>query len=377
MSPKSRRFKRIKRKSKPKKNSSSSNSSPLLLILLSVGLALFGLTMIYNVSSISALTDFGDQYYYIKEQSQWLLVGLASMTFFALFNYKKLYLLALPLLIGSIFLLLAVFVPGIGITAFGASRWLDLGFVTLQPTEFVKLSIIIYLAAWFSNKEKQRLGSFLLLMALVIGPIILQPDLGSAAVIVVLAISMYFLSGAPSWQFWAMIPGAIAALAFFAISAPYRLERVKTFLNPEIDPQGASYHVRQILIALGTGGWLGLGFGKSRQKYSYLPEVTTDSIFAVISEEVGFIGASLLLVAFFALILQGVKIAQNASDIFGRLLASGLVVALALQTVLNLGAMVSLVPLTGTPLPFVSYGGSNLIVSFTMIGILTSIARRS
>lgn len=299
------------------------------------------------------------------------------MTFFALFDYRKLYTFSLPMLLTSIVLLFAVFVPGIGVNTMGASRWLNFGFTTLQPTEVVKLTIIIYLAAWFSHKEARRLLSFLLLMGMVIGPIVLQPDLGSASVIVVLAMSMYFFSGAPLWQFLALIPAALGALAFLAISAPYRLERVKTFINPNADPQGASYHVRQILIALGTGGWFGLGLGQSRQKYAYLPEVTTDSIFAVISEELGFVGATLLILAFFALLFSGIRIARHAPDTFGRLLASGLVVALSFQTILNLGAMVSIIPLTGNPLPFVSYGGSNLIISFTMIGILTNIARKS
>jgi cell division protein FtsW len=344
--------------------------------VLTIFLSLFGLAMIYNVSSIAALADFNNQYYYVTQQIRWLAIGLMSMGFFSFFHYRNLYYLAVPLLLGSIGLLLAVFLPGIGVTVSGASRWLNLGFTTLQPTEFVKLSLIIYLAAWFSHKEKRRVGSFLLLLCFVIGPVVLQPDLGSASIMVLLAIALYFFSGAPLWHFGALVPAIIGVLGVLAISAPYRLERVKTFLDPSSDPQGASYHVWQILIALGTGGWFGLGIGKSRQKYSYLPEVTTDSIFAVIGEEIGFIGSSVLLLVLLLVIINAAKIAHRASDQFGKLLASGIMVALALQMILNLVAIVSLLPLTGTPLPFISYGGSNLIVSCTMIGILVNIGRR-
>lgn len=347
------------------------------MIVMAVGLSLFGLAMIYNVSAITALTDFGDRFYYVRGQFQWLILALISLISFSILDYRKLYVLAVPILFGSIVLLFAVFIPGIGIHAYGASRWLNLGFMTLQPTEFAKLALIIYLSAWFSTKEKRRLLSFIILMILMISPIILQPDLGSAVVVVILSLAMYFLSGAPLWQFGAMVPVIMGIVGVLAISAPYRLERVKTFLNPNLDPQGTSYHLQQILIALGTGGWLGVGLGKSRQKFSYLPEVTTDSIFAVISEEIGLVGATLLIAAFLVLLLQGINIAYHAPDKFGVLLAGGLVVALAFQILLNLGAMVSLVPLTGIPLPFVSYGGSNLIISCTMVGILTSIARHT
>ena len=374
MSPRLHRFTRHNTGS-PVRTGHTSPVNPALMIGMAVGLSLFGLAMIYNVSAITALTDFGDRYHYVREQSQWLVLAIISLISFSIMDYRKLYLLAVPILFGCIILLFAVFIPGLGIHAYGATRWLNLGFMTLQPTEFAKLALIIYLAAWFSTKERRRLLSFVILMTLIIGPVVLQPDLGSAVVIVVLSLALYFLSGAPLWQFGALIPVIIGFVGVLAISAPYRLERIKTFLNPNLDPQGTSYHLRQILIALGTGGWLGVGLGKSRQKFAYLPEVTTDSIFAVISEEVGLIGATLLMVAFLAMLLQGIRIAQHAPDRFGVLLAGGLVVTLSFQVLLNLGAMVSLVPLTGIPLPFVSYGGSNLVISCTMVGILTSIAR--
>ncbi|MBI4130205.1 putative lipid II flippase FtsW [Candidatus Roizmanbacteria bacterium] len=374
------RFKKLtprKEKSHTAKQTTRPISPAALLALLSVLLACFGVAMIFNVSAIAAFNDFGDKYYYLKEQAKWLVVGLVVMMFFMRIDYKKLFPLALPLLIGSIGMLIAVFIPGIGISALGASRWLNLGFTTLQPTEFLKVALVIYLAAWFSYKERGRLLSFLLLLGIIIVPVVLQPDLGSAVVIVLLALTIYFVSGAPLWQFGMVVPFMVSSVLLLAISAPYRLERVKTFLNPESDPQGTSYHLRQILIALGSGGWFGVGLGQSRQKFAYLPEVTTDSIFAVISEEVGFLGASLMLLLFLVMLYQGIRIALVARDRFGRLVAMGIVVTLGFQMLINLGAMVSILPLTGIPLPFISYGGSNLIVSFAMIGILLSIARRN
>ncbi|KKR50551.1 MAG: stage V sporulation protein E, cell division protein FtsW [Microgenomates group bacterium GW2011_GWC1_41_8] len=345
------------------------------IIILVFGLALFGLTMIFNVSALSALSDFGDKFYYVKEQAQWFAVGTIVMIFLMHMNYRQLQLIAIPLLLSTFALLAAVFLPGIGIRAYGASRWVDLGFITVQPAELAKLTLIIYLAAWFSNKEEKRLTSFLVLLGLIIGPVILQPDLGTSVVLVTISLAMYFLSGAPFWHFGMLVPVVGAGIAGLAISAPYRMQRVLTFLNPSADPQGFSYHVRQIQIALGSGGLFGVGIGESRQKYAYLPEVTTDSIFAIIGEEFGFIGATIVMILFFVLVLSALRIAFTASDDFGKLLAGGIAFALSLQIIINLSAMVSLIPLTGIPLPFISYGGSNLVVSCAMIGILASIAR--
>lgn len=353
----------------------TTKKTPVALIVLSLFLALFGLVMIFNVSAISALNDFNDKYHYVKEQSRWLVLGIVSMTFFSFFNYKRFFNFSFSLLVGSIILLLAVFIRGLGIHVLGASRWLDLGFISVQPSEIVKLALIMYLAARLSHNKHIKFNQFLILLGVTIGPIILQPDLGSATIITGIATTMYFLSGAPLWQFGSLIALLISSVGFLAISAPYRLERVRTFLNPDLDPQGTSYHLRQILIAIGTGGWFGLGLGKSRQKFSYLPEVTTDSIFAVIAEEIGFIGCTLVLIVLILLVVEGIKIVRETSDPFGKLLATGITLSLVTQMIVNLGAMVSLLPLTGVPLPFLSYGGSSLIISFTMIGILINIAR--
>jgi len=279
------------------------------------------------------------------------------------------------MLIGTIFLLLVVFLPGVGIKALGAKRWINLGFTVLQPAELAKLTLVIYLSAWFSSKEKGRLVSFLLLLGMVTGLIVLEPDLGTTLVIAATAVTMYFFSGAPIKQFVMLIPVLVLGALGLAISSPYRFRRVTTFFNPENDPLGASYHIRQATIALGSGGLFGVGIGKSRQKYEYLPEANTDSIFAIIGEEVGFIGAAGLLILFFILISRGFQIARRVEDPFGRYLALGITSWIGYQVIMNIAAMVALIPLTGVPLPLLSYGGSSLIVVLTGLGILVNISK--
>lgn len=334
-----------------------------------------GILMVYDASSASAARDFGDKYFFLKEQSKWVILGLVAMTLTSFINYKMLYKLSPFLIIGSIVSLILVFIPGLGVKAYGASRWINLGFTTVQPSEIAKLVLIIYLSAWFASKEKGRLLAFLLLIGIFVGLILLQPDMGTAIILAGTGIVLYFLSEAPLWHFLALIPiGAFGATAL-AIFSPYRLKRLTSFLDSATDPLGASYHIRQALIAIGSGGLFGLGLGNSRQKYSYLPEATTDSIFAIICEELGFLGAVAIISVFIIFVIKGIKVAAGCKEPFGRLLAAGIVSWLTIQTVVNLAAMVALIPLTGVPLPFISYGGSALVVELAGVGILLNIAK--
>lgn len=332
--------------------------------------------MIYNASSYVALKDFGDKYQYIKDQIFWTIIGSSALAFFYFFDYKRLYNLSLPILISAIIFLGLVFIPGIGIELLGANRWVDFGFFTLQSSEFAKLALAIYLAAWFSSKEERRLPAFLLLLSIVVGLILAEPDMGTGGIVLALALAMYFLSNAPVWQFIAIIP-AVGILGFiFAKLEPYRAERLATFFNSEQSVQTSSYHVRQILIALGAGGLTGQGLGNSLQKYAYLPENTTDSIFAIIAEETGLMGGIFLIALYTFITLYGFEVASKAKDNFGRLLASGITVLIAIQALINLGSQTALIPLTGVPLPFISYGGSALIVNMSAIGILLNISKQ-
>ncbi len=347
----------------------------ILIILIPVFLSLFGIVMIYEASNVIAFQNFSDKYHFIKDQLIWFIIGLSSLVTLSFIPYKKYYFLSVPIFIFSLVFLILVLVPGLGITALGAKRWLNLGGVSFQPSEFVKVALILYLASWFSSPEKNRGMAFFLLMFLVIGLVLLQPDLGTGVILTMIFLVMYFLSAAPLWHFFILIPFVLFSILFLSITSPYRLRRVTSFLNPNIDPLGASYHIRQILIALGSGGLWGLGLGASRQKYQYLPEVTTDSIFAIIGEEFGFIGTAFLILLFVVLIIRIYRIISHAPDKHSFLLGSGVLALIASQVLINLGSMVALFPLTGVPLPFISYGGSNLIVSLSSIGIILSISR--
>lgn len=345
------------------------------LLTLTAILTLFGFVMIYSSSSAVAFRDFGDKFYYLKNQLVWGLFGGISLLFFAHFNYNRLIKISPLIFIFSTVLLILVLVPGIGTKLLGARRWINFGTFTFQPAEGAKLATVLFLTWILEKREslKKFLGILLLLAVLMMA----EPDLGTTVVTIATGFVIYFVSGAPITQFFFIGPGVMAAAVLAILSSSYRRSRLATFFNHQTDPLGASYHVRQALLALGSGGIFGVGLGQSRQKYLFLPEVTTDSIFAVIGEELGFVGAVLTISAFLWLILKGVSIAKQAPNKVGTILALGLVSLIAIQALINIAAMVALVPLTGVPLPFISYGGSSLIVTLSAIGILLNIARQS
>src|SRR3989338_2714722 len=348
-----------------------------ILLVSVIFLTIFGLFMIYDVSSFVAFRDFMDKYYYIKGQIVWVVLGFMFLAFFSYFDYRKLYNLSLPILLFGLVLLILVFIPGVGVYLLGAKRWINTGFFLFQPAEFIKLALAIYLASWLSGKENGRLGAFLLLLGLIVLLVILQPDMGTAVVILLEALIVYFLSGGNILYFAGIIP-AVLAIGFILIKiSQYRLKRLESFFSINESIQSSSYHVKQILIALGSGGIFGVGLGNSLQKYSYLPETTTDSIFAIIAEELGFIGASFIVIIFAVVVWRGFLIATKARDNFGKLLAGGITAFLGVQVIINLSAQTVLLPLTGIPLPFISYGGSALIVDLCAVGILLNISRKS
>ncbi len=337
-------------------------------------LVIAGLIMVYDSSVVQAFKDYNDKYFYIKQQAIWVLLGFFCLTFFSLFDYHHLKRFAIFGLIASFVLLIAVLVPGLGVSAGGAHRWLRIGGITIQPAEIIKLSSIIFFASIFERKSRLLPFAVVVLSAsLIIG--IFQRDLGSTIVYFLTSILMYIVSGAPLIYFLTLVPVSLVGFVFFILSSTYRKQRILAFLDPFADPQGYTYHISQVLIAIGSGGFFGLGLGQSRQKFEYIPEVTTDSIFAIVGEEFGFVGAVFLVSLLGFLIYKGFKISENAQDDFGKILAFGLTVWLGIQSVINLGAMVSLIPLTGVPLPFISYGGSALLANLIAIGILLNISK--
>ncbi|MCR4329960.1 MAG: putative lipid II flippase FtsW [Candidatus Roizmanbacteria bacterium] len=349
------------------------SKSRSLLLFFPIVLTALGVFMIYEASSINAASTYGDALYFVRNQLIWFALALVCFGFFSRFDYHRLYSLSLPILVINIVLLLLVFIPGLYSSALGASRWLSIGPIRIQPSELTKLTLIVYLSAWFSYKERSRLFAFLILTGLIIGLVMLQPDLGTAAILGCIALFLYMVSGAPIKHGLLLIPLAATAFLLLAVFSPYRLQRLTTFLNPQADPQGIGYHIQQINIALSLGGVWGSGFGSSKQKFLFLPEAHTDSIFAIIGENFGFVGSVLIVSIYIAFLLYIYQHLQHIKDRLGFLLASGVFFIIGFQCLVNLGAMVQLLPLTGIPLPFISYGGSSLLTFYILSGILFNI----
>lgn len=331
-----------------------------------------GTVFVFESSLAESLATFGNQFFLLKQHLFGLAVGLVAFligvktpTSFWL-KYSKIWFCL------SLLLLVLVFVPGIGKELNGAHRWLSIGGLRLQPVEFLKLSIVLYYAHWL--KKHQNIASFLIVTAVPLVLIMLQPDLGSALIVTGLALTMFFLGGGNLKKIGLIAAVGMPLLVASIALSPYRLQRVTTFLNPESDPLGASFHARQNTLALGRGGILGKGFGNSNQKFNYVPEASTDSIFAIVAEEVGLVGSLVIFVLFGTFFYCIYAIAQKESDKEHRVLLMGIMTWIGLQTVLNLGAVVALVPLTGTPLPFFSYGRSSQVMILFATGL---VVRRS
>lgn len=354
-----------------------------LFVLLVFILIIFGLIMIYAASAYTAEKSFGDSAYYFHKQFKSFLVGATVWLIFSKIDYRFWRKNALAMLIITLVLLIAVFIPGISLKLQGASRWISMGPIFFQPSEIAKFTFTIYLAAWLAKKGEgiRDLQSGFIPFAVIVGLvaflIIKQPDMGSMSVIAFISAVMFIVAGA-SWQHISF--GLASCFVFFLLlikSAPYRFQRLLTFLNPSGQELGSSYHINQSLLGIGSGGLLGVGFGKSTQKLFYLPQAHTDSIFAIIVEELGFIRALVVVGVFILIAWRGLKIAKNAPDEFSRLFCVGIISWIMIQAFVNIAAMLGLIPLTGLPLPFVSYGGSSLVVLLGAIGVLTNISKQA
>jgi len=358
-----------------KKKPSRSNLWPIFT--LPILLSAIGLFFVFESSAVRSLRETDNSFHYLQMQSIWLILGIIVMFFLSVVDYHKFYYLAFFIMFGTIFLLFLVLVPHVGQQAGGARRWIDFGFFNLQPTELAKFASIIYLSSWFVNRERKRFFSFIILLGLLIFLIILQPDMGTASIIFLLSITIYFLAGIELHYLLLLVPASVFGSYFLIKISPYRFRRLAAFFNPSLDPLGITYHINQILISLSNGGLFGIGFGGSRQKYLFLPEAHTDSIFAIVAEEIGFVGCVILISIFIIFIYRVYQVAAYAKDRLGRLLAGGILAFFNFQILINLAGMTNLMPLTGVPLPFISYGGSNLLVSFALIGIFINIAKKS
>lgn len=356
---------------------------PLLLAIFA--LLGIGLLMIASAGVAYGKVRFGDEYFFLKQQSLGLVVGITSLFIVSRIDYHLFRKFVVPLFFLAVALLVMVFIPGVGTTVYGAARWIELGPLSFQPSEVMKLAIILYLAAWLSGKQQVKNNAdffegyvpFVAILSLVGFLIIKQPDTGTLGLIFCIALIIFFVSGARLSYIFFTILGGIATLALLIRLAPYRMERFLVFLNPDHDPLGSGYQLNQALMALGSGGWLGVGLGQGRQKFNYLPEPVTDSIFAVLGEEVGFIGVVVVVTLFLFVAWRGLRIAQRAPDMFGRLVAVGIISWIFIQAMINTMAISGIIPLTGIPLPFISYGGTSLAVLLTAIGILLNISKQA
>ncbi len=353
----------------------------VLLGIVTAVLVMLGLVMILSASSVQSFATNGSSFTFFRRQSIGAALGLVCFFAFVKLDYHRLRKLGYLMLVACFLLLVAVLIPGVGTVAGGSARWVPLGPFSFQPSEAAKLAIILFMADVFARKKEetlQELGHTLVPILPVVGAfatlIMWQPDLGTTLLIGGISMGMLFVAGAPLRYIIPMgaVGGGLATVA--ALIEPYRRARVLAFLDPWSDPLRNGYQTIQGLIALGSGGWLGVGLGASRQKWMYVPNAHTDFIFAILGEEMGLIGTFMVVGLFMFLTYLGVKIAQRAPDRFGMLVASGITLWMALQALVNMGAVTASLPITGVPLPLVSFGSTSLVISLVAMGILVNIA---
>lgn len=359
------------------------NKIDWMFAIVVLGLIFFGMVMISSSSVVTSMERYGNNFHFVSRQLVSFFIGVIVLIVTSMIDYRFWKKYSFILLIATLLMLILVFIPGIGKSVGGAHRWFGIGNQWFQPSELVKLTFILYLAAWMDKRGEQvktLFGGFIPFAVLIgiIGILIMnQPDLGTMSIITISAVAVYFAAGASLNHLLIGFVSGLAVVGILIKSAPYRLQRLLVFLNPSVDTQGAAYHINQALLAIGSGGLWGLGFGQSKQKYLYLPQAHTDSIFAIIAEELGYVRSLLVIAAFILLGYYGLRIAKNAPDNFSRLVCVGIITWILVQAFINIGAMLSILPLTGVPMPFVSYGGSALIVLLAAVGIMLNISKHT
>jgi cell division protein FtsW len=350
----------------------------VLFILLS-----FGLVMLFSASSVAGYLRSGSSLYFVKRQVLGMIFGLIFFFVLSRINYHWWRKYALHFLIISILCLVLVFIPGLGQGYGKAQNWINIFGFSLQPSELVKLFFLLYLAAWLEVKQHQLqdayngIGPLLVILGVIGFLMLLQPDLGTLSIIFIISLIVYFAAGGPAKHIVAVVLLSAIALCGLLMVKSNKMDRIACYRDPSVDASGACYQISQSLIAVGSGGLWGRGLGQSREKFMYLPEVWCDSIFAVMAEEIGFIFSSLVILLYFYLFYRGYLISQRAPDLYGRILAIGIVSWVMVQMILNVGGIMNFIPMTGVPLPFVSSGGSALMALLSAMGILVNISRQT
>jgi cell division protein FtsW len=350
---------------------------------VAVALLSAGVVMVYSASAIVAADRFGDPYFFLKRQLFWALLGSLAMLAAVRVDYRKLERFVLPALIVAGVLLVLVLIPPIGQAINGTRRWIRLGVVSFQPVELAKLALVLYLAAFVARRQsvlgevRRGLLPPLLVAGAFAALVVVQPDLGNCLTLIALTFGMLYLAGAPVRHLGLALAPAVPLLVIAIVAAPYRLRRMTAFWDPWSDPRGSGFQIIQSWLAFGNGGLTGQGIGGSRQKLFYLPESHTDFIFAVVGEELGFIGAAFFVTLFAVLIWRGLRIGLRSAEPFGAYLALGITLLIATQTLVNLGVVTGLLPTKGLPLPFVSFGGSALLMTMLSTGVLLNISQHA
>ncbi|MDX5919511.1 MULTISPECIES: stage V sporulation protein E [Bacillus cereus group] len=354
-----------------------------ILIIVTLALLTIGMIMVYSASAVWASYKMGDSFFFAKRQLLFAGLGVVAMFFIMKIDYWVWRTYSKVILLVCFILLILVLIPGVGLVRGGARSWIGIGAFSIQPSEFMKFAMIIFLAKFLAERQKlitsfkRGLLPALGFVFLAFGMIMLQPDLGTGTVMVGTCIIMIFISGARVFHFTMFGLLGVAGFVGLIASAPYRMKRITSYLDPWSDPLGSGFQIIQSLLAIGPGGLFGLGLGQSRQKFLYLPEPQTDFIFAILSEELGFIGGSFVLLLFSLLLWRGIRIALGAPDLYGTFLAVGIVAMIAIQVMINVGVVTGLMPVTGITLPFLSYGGSSLTLMLMAVGVLLNISRHS
>ncbi|HUR18018.1 MAG TPA: putative lipid II flippase FtsW [Acidimicrobiales bacterium] len=342
-------------------------------------LCLIGLVMVLSASSVLALREYGTSWLFFGRQVLWLAVGVGALVVTARVDYHRWRRLALPMLLASLGLLALVLVPGVGITAGGSTRWLGTSGWRIQPSELAKLAVLVFVADYLGRAGRAPVDRVTVRVVLgvlaVVGLLVMrQPDMGTALVMGFIVLGMLYVSGTPLRAMAALGAGAVGVALVVGLTEPYRRARMVSFLNPWADASNSGYQVVQSLVGLGSGQWSGVGVGASRAKWGFLPNAHTDFIFAIIGEELGLIGTLFVLALFAGFAVLGIRTALRAPDRFGTLLAAGITAWVVGQAFINIGAVIGLVPVTGVPLPFVSFGGSSLVILLAAVGMLLNVA---
>ncbi|HYZ97212.1 MAG TPA: putative lipid II flippase FtsW [Acidimicrobiales bacterium] len=355
----------------------------LALAFLVTVFNLLGLVMVMSASSVVALDEYGSSWHFVSRQAAWAGAGAIALVLLARADYHRWRRLASPLLVLSLVLLVAALVPGVGVSANGASRWIGLGPLTFQPAELAKLALVVWVADLLARRASRMrntratLRPVIVVLAVMATLLMLQPNLGTTLVLVAVALALCYVAGAPLGPLARWSVASLGAAVTLALAAPYRRARVFTFLDPWADPLDTGYQGIQALVGLADGGLAGTGLGASRAKWGFLPYAHTDFIFAIVGEELGLVGATVVVGLFVLLLILGIRVALHAPDRFGFLLAVGVTAWFGMQAFVNIGAVIGILPITGVPLPFVSAGGSSLLFSMAAAGLLLAVARQA